>query len=143
LGIRALQRGAESVLEQVSVGLVPTVEAERISPVQRLHRIRKQAVGCFDNKVEVVWHEAIRKTLELVPNYDPFQTTEKVHTVRIEPEDLLAVASSRVEVVDLAGPELPWSARHESEGNGRLSRRPSSWKNVDCLGTRVLDKACV
>jgi hypothetical protein len=94
LRVRALQRCAKAVLEEVGVGLVSTVEAKRIAPVERLHRVREQAVGRLYDQMEVVWHEAIRKALELVAMNDPFQATKEVHAIRVEPEDLLTIAPS-------------------------------------------------
>jgi hypothetical protein len=48
-----------------------------------------------------------------VANDDPLEAAEEVFAIGVEAKDLGSIATSRVDVIELAGRELPRRTRHE------------------------------
>jgi hypothetical protein len=86
----------EPPLEKVAVSFVPFVKKLGIDAVQLPHPEGEVAIGCFDQKMIVVGHEAVGVAQPIITFVDVLKNVEEVLTILVVLEDhLLFVATRR------------------------------------------------
>ena len=77
----------EPALEKVSISFMPLVKKLRIDAIKLSHAEGEVAVGCFDQKMIVVGHEAVGVADPIVSLIDVLKGVQKILSVMVIFED--------------------------------------------------------
>jgi hypothetical protein len=93
----------EPSLEKVAVSFMPLVKELGVDAVKLSHAEGEIAIGCFDQKVVVVGHEAIGVAQPVITLVDMLECIEEVLAVLVVFEDGLLFVAARSDVIHGAG----------------------------------------
>jgi hypothetical protein len=102
----------EATLEEVTVQLVPAIEALRVQAAQLLHSRREALFRRLDHEVEVVAHEAVRVTAPRGVLHDAGEQGEEFEAIVVVEENELAPVPAGSDVEETTGRPKAWLARH-------------------------------
>ena len=89
----------EPPLEKVAVSFVPFVKKLGVDTVQLPHAKGEVAIGCFDQKMIVVGHEAVGVTQPIITFIDVLKNVEEVLAILVVLEDRLLLIAARRNVI--------------------------------------------
>lgn len=101
-----------ATLKQVTDPTMACMKPLRVVPVEIAHGGGEICVGCFNEQVKVVIHEAIRMNNKVVQLHGIFQPIEKAASIFIVEEDVLFIVSTNNDVVQGAFIEDAEGSRH-------------------------------
>src|SRR5574337_1098121 len=90
----------EPALEKVAVSFMPFVKKLGIDAVKLSHAEGEVTVGCFDQKMVVVGHEAVGVAQPVITLVDVLKGVEEVLAVLIVFEDGLLFVAARGNMID-------------------------------------------
>src|SRR5262245_506112 len=90
----------------------PFVEVLRVLALQALHAGRERWLGCLDQEVEVVRHEAVGGNAPPIPADHAIAQREKLDTIVVVLEDRLAAVPARRDVIEASGDLDAGCSRH-------------------------------
>jgi len=127
-----LTLGIEVLLEDVVATPIALIRGSRVSTQELLHPCRKASIAKPESEMEVVRHQAIRKTRPVVTCCNTTEPAQEHQSIGVVAEDWsLAIAASS-NVVDLARDLLSRWARHSRDGTPRVDEAEddvtASWR---------------
>jgi len=93
----------EPALEKVPVSLMPFVKELSVDAIQLSHANGEIAVGCFDQKMVMVGHEAVGVAHPVITLVDALKGIEEIFAVLVIFEDGLLFVAARGNMIHGAG----------------------------------------
>ena len=127
-----------SALEQMTYPLMTLIEKLSIDAVQLPHPQRKIAIGCFDQEVIVVVHEAVGMTEPIIPLIDMLECVQEVDAVLVVFENGFLFIAAGGYVIDGTGVFYTKGAGHavtlaEKKGNVKIKDLTLIWFDPDMV----------
>jgi hypothetical protein len=105
--------GTEPPLKHMTTALMPAIESLRVDAVQVAHRQREIGLGCLEEQVIVVAHEAVGVTKDTITSHRGGQHDEKARAIVVVLKNAAMVVPTSRNVVDPAGKLQAERSRHE------------------------------